>query len=100
MAELARLRSWPEEIGAGELVRHFTLAADDLAWVAGAARGETSRLGLATQLCALPWLGFVPDDVAAAPAAAVSRLATQLGVSGSALTGCPSTGSRVVVGTT
>ncbi|MDQ6948254.1 MAG: DUF4158 domain-containing protein, partial [Actinomycetota bacterium] len=29
-------------------------------------------LGLAVQLCTLPWLGFVPDDVASAPPAAVA----------------------------
>lgn len=86
-AELARLRAWPEEIGPGELVRFFTLAADDLGWLASAARGETSRFGLAVQLCALPWLGFVPDDVAAVPAAAAARLATQLGVPASTLAG-------------
>jgi hypothetical protein len=32
------------------------------------------------QLCTLPWLGFVPDDVAAAPAAAVARLSERLQV--------------------
>ncbi len=32
------------------------------------------------QLCALPWLGFVPDEVAAAPEAAVARLSERLGV--------------------
>jgi hypothetical protein len=31
-------------------------------------------------LCTLPWLGFVPDDVAAAPVVAVARQAEQLGV--------------------
>jgi hypothetical protein len=31
-------------------------------------------------LCTLPWLGFVPDDVASAPQATVARLAEQLGV--------------------
>jgi hypothetical protein len=31
-------------------------------------------------VCSLPWLGFVPDDVAAAPRAAVVRLAEQLRV--------------------
>ncbi len=36
------------------------------------------RLGLAVQLCTLAWLGFVPDDVTAAPPAAVGRLADQL----------------------
>jgi hypothetical protein len=37
-------------------------------------------LGLSVALCTLPWLGFVPDDVAAVPAVAVGRLAAQLGV--------------------
>ncbi|MEV4016794.1 hypothetical protein AB0J35_40495 [Nonomuraea angiospora] len=27
------------------------------------------------QLCTLPWLGFVPDDVGSAPSAAVARVA-------------------------
>jgi hypothetical protein len=42
-------------------------------------------LGLAVQLCTLPWLGFVPDDVGAAPPAAVARLAERLQVSAGAL---------------
>ena len=37
-------------------------------------------LGAAVQLCMLPWLGFVPDDVTAAPAAAVARLSEKLGI--------------------
>ena len=37
-------------------------------------------LGVAVQLCTLPWLGFVPDDVAAAPAAVVGRLSQRLGI--------------------
>ena len=36
-------------------------------------------------LCSLPWLGFVPDDVASAPRAAVARLAGQLQVDPDAL---------------
>ncbi|MEV0373313.1 DUF4158 domain-containing protein [Streptomyces sp. NPDC050636] len=37
-------------------------------------------LGAAVQLCTLPWLGFVPDEVPSAPPAAVGRLARQLGL--------------------
>ncbi|MFI6538022.1 DUF4158 domain-containing protein [Nonomuraea sp. NPDC050547] len=37
-------------------------------------------MGLAVQLCTLPWLGFVPDDIWAVPRAAVPRLANQLAV--------------------
>ncbi|MGI8815195.1 MAG: DUF4158 domain-containing protein [Pseudonocardia sp.] len=31
-------------------------------------------------LCTLPWLGFVPDNIVAAPPVAVARLADQLGL--------------------
>ena len=48
-------------------------------------RGAANRLGLAVQLCTLSWFGFVPDDLRAAPAAAVDRLAGQLGVDRGAL---------------
>ena len=44
------------------------------------------------QLCTLPWLGFVPDDVTSAPTAAVARLADRLGVVPAALS---SYGQRV-----
>ncbi|WP_225993002.1 DUF4158 domain-containing protein [Actinomadura rudentiformis] len=49
-------------------------------WIRAGGRGPADRLGLAVALCTLPWLGFVPDDVASAPLAAVARLATQLQV--------------------
>jgi len=78
--ELARLRGFPE-ITAEELVRFFTLSAADAEFVdPGRGRSAKDRLGLAVQLCSLPWLGFVPDDVTAAPAVAVERLARRLGV--------------------
>ena len=31
-------------------------------------------------MCTLPWLGYVPDDVTAAPAAVVARLSEKLGI--------------------
>jgi hypothetical protein len=37
-------------------------------------------LGAAVQLCTLPWLGFVPDDVPSAPVAAVGRLSRRLDI--------------------
>jgi hypothetical protein len=38
-------------------------------------REIAEELGLgAVQLCTLPWLGFVPEDAPAAPAAIVARL--------------------------
>src|SRR5664279_2029813 len=85
-AELDQLRRYPDAIPADELIRFFTLMPGDVAFVNGH-RGETSRIGVAVQLCTLPWLGFVPDDVAAAPGAAVQRLCQQLSVPAAALAG-------------
>jgi Domain of unknown function (DUF4158) len=41
-----------------------------------------NRLGAALQLCTLPWLGWIPDDLTACPLTAVDRVATQLGLAG------------------
>jgi TnpA family transposase len=76
--EMARLRSFPE-IGRVELIRHFTLTDADEAFLRKFRTGR-NVLGAAVQLCALPWLGYVPDDVSSAPAAAVGRLSQRLGV--------------------
>ena len=76
--ELAQLRGFPEPARA-ELIRHFTLAPADEAFVRKF-RGRENVLGAAVQLCTLPWLGFVPDDVPSAPAAAVARLSDRLGI--------------------
>ena len=43
-------------------------------------REAHTRLGFALQLCALRYLGFAPDDLGTAPAAAVAYIAQQLGV--------------------
>jgi hypothetical protein len=83
--ELERLRSFPD-ISREELIRFFTLTPADVAFIdPGRGRGPADRLGLAVQLCTLPWLGFVPDDVSAAPPAAVVRLAERLRVPAGAL---------------
>lgn len=76
--ELEQLRAFTE-VGPVELIRHFTLTDADEAFLR---RFRTGRnvLDAAVQLCALPWLGYVPDDVAAAPAAAMGRLSQRLGV--------------------
>lgn len=75
--ELAQLRGFPEPSRA-ELIRYFTLAAADEAFVRKF-RGRENVLGASVQLRTLPWLGYVPDDVAAAPAVAVARLSEGLG---------------------
>ena len=76
--ELAQLRGFPEAARA-ELIRYFTLTPADEAFVRKF-RGRDNVLGAAVQLCTLPWLGYVPDDVAAAPAAVVARLSDRLGI--------------------
>jgi uncharacterized protein DUF4158 len=76
--DLERLRSFPE-ITREELIRFFTMTPADVEFIdPGRGRGRSDRLGLAVQLCTLPWLGFVPDDVASAPAAAVARVSERL----------------------
>jgi hypothetical protein len=74
--ELQQLRRFPEASRA-ELIRYFTLAAPDEMFVRKF-RDKPNVLGAAVQLCTLLWLGFVPDEVALAPAEAVGRLAERL----------------------
>src|ERR687886_193929 len=83
-AALARLVGYPETIAEEDLVTFFRLEEDDLRWVREH-RGGANRLGLSLQLCTLPWLGFVLDDLSAAPAPALRRLADHLGVEPGAL---------------
>lgn len=81
--ELAELTSWPAEVAHSDLVAFFTLSIDDLRWVRSH-RGAENPLGIAVQLCALRFLGFIPDLVAT-PAEVVDRISRQLGVSAAAL---------------
>ncbi len=70
------------------MFRYFTLTPADVAFVdPGAGRGAADRLGMAVLVSALPWLRFVPDDVASAPPVAVARLAERLGLDPVALRG-------------
>jgi Domain of unknown function (DUF4158) len=72
--QLERLRTFPD-IGRDDLIRYFTLTRADVAFLdPGRGRGPAERLGLAVALATLPWLGFVPDEVRAAPPAAVARI--------------------------
>jgi len=76
--EFERFRGFPE-INRAELIRYFTLAPADEMFVRKF-RGQTNVLGAAVQLCTLPWLGFVPDEVSSVPVAAVARLSDRLGI--------------------
>ena len=73
-AEIERLEGWPEAIERRDVVRFFTPAGEDLAFVREQ-RGAANQLAVALQLGALRWLGFVPEDLAGAPPDAVTTLA-------------------------
>ncbi|TDD13150.1 DUF4158 domain-containing protein [Nonomuraea diastatica] len=77
--QLERLRSFPD-IGREELIKYFTLTSREHAFLDAPGRGPEARLGLAVQLCTLPWLGYIPDNLQEVPRAALVRLAGQMAV--------------------
>jgi TnpA family transposase len=85
-ADRDRLGGFPAEVDHDDLIRFFTLSGDDRRLV-DAHHGAANRLGVALQLCTLRALGFVPDDLTAAPAPTVAYLAAQLDVAPAVLAG-------------
>jgi Domain of unknown function (DUF4158) len=83
--ELEQLRGFPE-VTRAELIRHFTLTGADAAFVRRFC-GQGNVLGAAVQLCVLPWLRFVPDEVRSAPAVMVARLSERLRIPAEELRG-------------
>jgi hypothetical protein len=79
-AEIERLEGWPEVIERRDVVRYFAPAGDDLLF-AREQRGAANQLAVALQLGALRWLGFVPEELPAAPPEAVAMLAGTLDLS-------------------
>ncbi|WP_440088074.1 DUF4158 domain-containing protein [Streptosporangium sp. LJ11] len=77
--QLERLWSFPD-IGREELNKYFTLTPREHGFLDGPGRGPEARLGLAVQLCTLPWLGYIPDDLLEIPQVALLRLAGQMAV--------------------
>ncbi len=65
--EVEQLASWPEEVARSDLAAFFTLSLEDLWWVRSfrSPHAKPDRLGLAVQLRALPFLGFIPALAAA-----------------------------------
>ncbi|MGI9145537.1 MAG: DUF4158 domain-containing protein [Chloroflexota bacterium] len=64
-ADRQRLNRFPTDVPPGDLLASFTLSDADLD-LSGDRRGDHNRLGYALQLKALPYLGFVPDDLSSA----------------------------------
>lgn len=75
--ERRRLERFPDRIAVEDLRACFALSDADRELVF-AQRGASSRLGLAVQLCALRFLGFVPEDLASLPGPALEFLAGQV----------------------
>jgi hypothetical protein len=78
-AERERLRRFPDEVPPEDLIAYFALTDRDRGLVQKQRRDQ-NRLGVAMQLCALRYLGFVPARLRAASSAAVEHLARQLDV--------------------
>jgi Domain of unknown function (DUF4158) len=78
-AERARRNRFPEVIVYEDLVTFFTLSEHDLERMPRSSAPH-NRLGYALQLCALRFMGFVPDDLSTTPPEAVAFVAQQLAV--------------------
>jgi len=75
-SETARLERWPQRIELEDLRECFALCDRDREAVFGP-RGAENRLGLAVQLCALRFLGFVPEEITGVPEPALRFLCEQ-----------------------
>jgi TnpA family transposase len=76
-AERRRLERFPDRIAVEDLRACFALSDADRVLVFDQ-RGPQNRLGLAVSLCALRFLGFVPDDIASIADEALTFVADQV----------------------
>jgi hypothetical protein len=76
-AERRRLERFPDRIAVEDLRACFALA-DCARVLVFEQRGPANRLGLAVSLCALRFLGFVPEDIASIPDEALDFVAGQV----------------------
>ncbi|MDJ0799663.1 MAG: Tn3 family transposase [Calothrix sp. MO_167.B12] len=83
-AEREKLSSFPPHPTEDDIIIFFGLTASDLNLI-NKRSGDYNRLGYALQLGTLRYLGFVPDDLQAAPFSIVNYLAQQLQVNPSCL---------------
>ena len=75
-SEADRLERWPARIELEDLRESFALGDGDRGLVFDQ-RGAENRLGLAVQLCALRFLGFVPEKLTGIPEPALRFLCQQ-----------------------
>ena len=77
--ERDRLQRFPSSVSELDLITTFTLTDADRQLVLSR-HGAGNRLGIALQLCALRYLGFIPEAMAATPMEVVRFVAGQLGL--------------------
>ena len=82
--ERVRLTCFPDTIPQWDLITYFTLTAHDGSLI-DTYQGDTNRLGVALQLCAVRYLGFCPADLHTASSDVTTFLASQLQVDPKAL---------------
>ena len=75
--ERESLNNFPRTVEETDLITHFLLTPADLVQVK-MNRTETQRMGFATVLCGLRYLGFFPEDIETAPGNVVDYLAKQI----------------------
>jgi hypothetical protein len=78
--ERQQLSTIPLEIREGDLIRFFTLDAQDMALIAPFAN-PSYRLDQAAHICLLRWLGWSPETVEFLPHRALAALCEQLSLS-------------------
>jgi hypothetical protein len=85
-AERARLACFPEAVSPPDLMSYFALSEHDHAFLEPY-RTDSTRLGVALQLCAMRYLGFCPGQISAAPHDVITYLAAQLHVPSASIGG-------------
>ena len=84
-ADHERLNRFPDEISKEDHATYFLLSEADLVEIANQ-RSDSNCLGFAVQICALRYMGFVPNDLLSIPLETLKYIADQLQVSSDALT--------------
>ena len=78
-AERERLSRFPDAVSHPDLMTYFALSHNDQAFL-DPYRSDSTRLGVALQLCAMRYLGFCPVQISTAPQEVIRSLAAQLHV--------------------
>src|SRR5262245_22293759 len=78
-AERERLSRFPDAVSPPDLMTYFALSDNDRAFL-DPYRSDSTRLGVALQLCSMRYLGFCPVQISTAPQEVIRSLAVQLHV--------------------